>query len=372
MSTTGQNVSLEQLSAWAQRSRMVESPYGYGRYEIIRRLGRGGFGVACLANMVGVDAKVCVKLTLDQQSWHQEAYFGSLLEGHTRVTQLRESFPFQIRIRRRIVPAFASVFEYAENGDLEHFLKDKGKWTEARVRREGIALVKLLTQLHSSGFLHRDISLGNILVGAKGSLKLADFGIARQEFDGKGVRADDFNPRFVSDQKFFVGRLHWRTSDDVYQVGQILTAMLTGDTEELFRWNHIRALDVSQDLKEILQKATGARNNRYESAYEMLLALEGNDVEKPSVRTLSRKRVVFTGPLLIKREDAELMVTQAGGTVQRVVRQNTDVVVVGQRSKNYASKLRGRKLELAQALIKKGAKIRFINEPQFMRLGGRP
>ena len=62
------------------------------------------------------------------------------------------------------------------------------------------------------------------------------------------------------------------------------------------------------------------------------------------------------------------LVRQVGGTVQTAVHQNTDVIVVGQRSKLYKHKLKGKKLKAAELLNRKGARIRFVNEPQFMRL----
>jgi hypothetical protein len=63
-----------------------------------------------------------------------------------------------------------------------------------------------------------------------------------------------------------------------------------------------------------------------------------------------------------------LLVAQSGGTVQRSVTRETDILVIGQRSRFYKERLKGRKLKAAEAQNNKGRKIRFINEPQFMNL----
>ena len=86
------------------------------------------------------------------------------------------------------------------------------------------------------------------------------------------------------------------------------------------------------------------------------------------VRSLKDKNVVFTGPLSIKRHDAALLVSQCGGTVQSSVTPKTNVLVVGQRSKLYKGKIKGTKIRAAEELNRMGAKSRFINEPQFLRL----
>ncbi len=346
----------------------IGSSYNDTQYEIREVLGQGGFGIAFAARDCSSGEEVCVKLTEDQESWHQEAYFGSLLRGNRRVIQLIESFPYLTQFGDHQIPLYALVFEYAKNGHLGDYLVDRGPWEEARARREACALLKVLTELHAGGAMHRDITPMNVLVTGRGALKLTDFGIARQRLLGKEVPADCFNLGFVSYIKQNAGRRHWLMSDDVFQMGQLLAMIIRGDPTELVGQRALKKLECSDEVKKIISKAIGPRKDRYESAYEMMLALEGQDVEAPKVRTLSRKRVVFTGALTLKREDAALLVSQAGGVVQDSVHGNTHVVVVGQRSKLYQSKFKGKKLLAAQKLNKRGSNIRFINEPQFMKL----
>ena len=337
-------------------------------YELDEILGEGGFGIAFLGVERNSERRVCVKLTTDQDSWHREAYFGSLLRGNSRVIQMLESFPYHAQIGRHGFPSFVLVFEYAENGSLGDYLEKKGPWPEDRARREIAALLKVMTELHAGGAMHRDITPMNVLVTKAGNLKLNDFGIAQQELLGKAVPADVFNWGFVSHIKQQAGRRHWLTSDDVFQMGQLLGIVLRGDPSELLGARQIKKLNCSDELKAIISKAVGPRKERFETAYEMLLALEGQDVEQPAIRTLKNRRVVFTGPLSVRREDAAMLVAQVGGTVQGEVRGNTDVVVVGQRSKLYRHKMKGKKIKTAQELNRSGSKIRFINEPQFLRL----
>ena len=363
-----QRVVLDGICEVMENYKFVDSEYAEADYEIVECLGRGGFGVAFSAIDRCRGIPVCLKIMADQDSWHQECYFGSLLRGNSRVIQLLDQFPYRAQLGKHCYPAFVLVFEIAENGTIAEFLQRKGPWPETRARREIIALLKVLTELHAGGAMHRDITPMNVLVSSRGQLKLADFGIARQQLLGKNVPADVFNLGFVSQIKQDSGRRHWLMADDVFQMGQLLAMILCGDPTELLTLRQVNKLECSGDLRAIVRKAIGPRKGRYETAYEMLLALEGEDVDRATVRTLRNKRVVFTGPMAIRRQDANLLVHQAGGTVQGKVCTNTNVLVVGQRSKLYKQNLKGKKLLAAEKLNKNGARIRFINEPQFMRL----
>ncbi len=88
------------------------------------------------------------------------------------------------------------------------------------------------------------------------------------------------------------------------------------------------------------------------------------------LESLDGKKVVFTGPLSIRRYDAEVMVRQAGGSVADRVSPQVDVVVQGGRSPNYRNGHKGDKLCDAETLIRQGHPICIINEKEFREVVG--
>jgi serine/threonine-protein kinase len=227
----------------------------------------------------------------------------------------------------------------------------------------------MLDSMHAAGATHRDITPMNVFVSGNGTLKLGDFGIARHHVVGAPLTVDAFNPDFVTRGMRSYERRYWTPVDDIFQVGQLLAMLLTGQDEELLTPKQILALEGDPLLLTVCARAIGPRRRRYRDAFSMLMALEGDELSAgPDLRTLEGKTVAFTGPMRIRRLDAEVLVAQAGGTVAKRVTKEVDVLVQGSRSPNYKSGHVGEKLAAARSLIKKGYRIDVISEAQFRRL----
>jgi BRCT domain type II-containing protein len=114
---------------------------------------------------------------------------------------------------------------------------------------------------------------------------------------------------------------------------------------------------------------SSAPSSAREFAIEMLQALRGEQEPSNRIKSLKSKTVVFTGPLSIKRDDAALLVLQAGGMVARKVNGQTNVLVVGGRGDYQGGGNKGEKIRDAFRINKKTPnKIILIGEPNFMRL----
>lgn len=306
-------------------------------YEILEQIGEGGFGTTFRARNFG-PRKVwygpyCLKLLQDQRSWHGEAYFGELLKGDSRVIQLLDAFPYTVQAGGSVTLYFVLVSEYAPQGDLRSYLAERGAWREVRAVHEIVALLGVVERLHSIGILHRDLTPMNILVDARGRLKLADFGIARTAYAKPGVTADLRNQDFVTKGHAAHRHRYWTTQDDVYQLGQLLAMLLTGDAEGALSVRRLKRLTCSERVKRVILKATGARPHRYPHAMAMAAALQGK--EQTTTTTLKGKRLTITGILSMPREEAIIRIQQAGGQYQDKIRSNTDIVVVGRPSPAY-------------------------------------
>jgi serine/threonine protein kinase len=336
-------------------------------------LGQGGFGYAYRIQRLNAMElpveELCLKVTLDSESWHREAYFGELLKPYNRAIRMYESFPLFPPKKGQDI-RYCLVFELAECGTIrDHLEWTRRPWSVKKATQEIVALLKLLERLHGTGALHRDITPMNVFVCRNRLLKLGDFGITKHVLAGEQATASVFNPWFVSGKMAQGMQRYWLASDDVYQMGQLLAMLLRGDPNNLIEEQQVKQLPCDDELKRIIAKAIGPRKSRYENACELLRALEGDqDSRGPPVDSLIGKTVVFTGPLRLKRFDAAVLVRQVGGSVADDVSERVDVLVQGGRSPHYSDGHKGEKLCKAEKLMRQGHPISILSETQFLKL----
>ncbi|HET7807664.1 MAG TPA: protein kinase [Gaiellaceae bacterium] len=154
---------------------MTGSSVGGGRYRLERPLGHGGMGTVHLAHDVELDRPVAVKL-LAASLAGDEAF--------------RRRFLREARVAARLShPNVVAVYDAGETEDgLPYIVMEyvDGATLEGRgplppAEAVGLALQAChgLAHAHEHGLVHRDVKPHNLLLRSDGTLKVADFGIAR-------------------------------------------------------------------------------------------------------------------------------------------------------------------------------------------------
>ena len=355
---------------------VIVSPETRVRYRVDRLIGEGGFGQAYLATRVQrsrlVPPVVCIKASERIDGWIREAYFGQLLDGHPRAIRVFDMFPLP-RASGRIL--YCLALEYARQGDLRAYLHRTSKgWPERAVRREIAGILEVLGKLHRGQMLHRDLTPMNVFVCDGGTLKLGDFGIVRHQSDTRGFRAGTLNPLTAPSDILQGAAPKWQARDDVYQMGQLVGMLVKGDARARVRTKEVRKLKCSDHLKEIVYRCIGERRKRYESAQELIDALNTRPAPLKAgvLKSLKGAHLVFTGILSKPRAAAVRAAKRAGATVQSGPTVQTTAVVRGRPNPlQAAGRDAGRKLMEIKRLREKGHRITLLNEARFWKLAAR-
>jgi eukaryotic-like serine/threonine-protein kinase len=354
-------------------NQLIASPETGLRYRIERLLGKGGFGEVYLATRLGrstaVPQTVCIKVSDSIDGWVREAYFGKLLDGHPRAIQLFDVFPL-MRQDGRVL--YYLALEYACHGDLAAFLeRDEKPWTETGARREIAGILQVLGKLHRGQLLHRDLTPMNVFVCEGRTLKLGDFGIVRQQSDGRGITVRTMTALTAPSEIIAGSAPKWQARDDVYQVGQLLAMVVKGNARERVSTKEVRQLACSDQLKEIVYRCIGERRKRYESADELIAALRTPPANLKSgvLKSLKGVHLAFTGILSRPRAEAIAAARRAGAIVHGGPSMVTTVIVRGRPNVlQAAGRDGGRKLMEIKRLRERGYRITLLNEKQFWRL----
>ncbi|MBF0426927.1 MAG: serine/threonine protein kinase [Magnetococcales bacterium] len=171
-------------------------------YEIVKVLGKGGFGITYLARDTNLDQKVAIKEYLPKGFAVREKGRAVLpnsptdtktfewgLDRFLKEAQILARFkhPNIVRVMSffRDSNTAYMVMEYEEGESLDAILKAKKTLPENELVRYIAPLLDGIEELHKKDFIHRDIKPANILVRADGSPVILDFGSARQAIAGQ-------------------------------------------------------------------------------------------------------------------------------------------------------------------------------------------
>ncbi|XP_053185733.1 serine/threonine-protein kinase Nek1-like [Scomber japonicus] len=148
------------------------------KYEIVKKIGKGGFGTAILVKTkedghqyVIKEIFTSVMFTEDMQKAQKEVEVFSKM-NHPNIVKYKESFEERGRL--------CIVMDYCEGGDLSKKIKSqKGElFSEEQILDWFVQICLALKHIHDRNILHRDIKPQNIFL-KDGTIQLGDFGIAR-------------------------------------------------------------------------------------------------------------------------------------------------------------------------------------------------
>jgi tetratricopeptide (TPR) repeat protein len=276
----------------------AEARREFGGYELLGRVGAGGMGVVYRARQKGLNRLVALKVIRmrelasagEARRFRNEAETAAALE-HPHVVPVYEvnEHEDQLYYSMRLM----------EGGSLA---EQMGRFqNEPRGAARLVAIVARAVQYaHQRGILHRDLKPANILLDGEGQPHVSDFGLAKRvEADSSRTQSGVLvgTPSYMAPEQANGRKGAITTATDVYGLGAVLYAMLTGrppfqgesvlETLELVKNcdpeppRRINA-KVNRDLETICVKCLAKEADlRYDSAEAVAEELEGWMAGKP-------------------------------------------------------------------------------------------
>jgi serine/threonine protein kinase len=289
-----------------------ELPPQFGRYQILKRLGRGGMGSVYLAHDTQLDRRVALKVP------HFDAERGPrILERFYREARAAATLSH---------PNLCAVYDvgqvegipyltmaYVEGRPLSDFIDPK----KPIAPRQAAAVVRKLAlamqEAHAKGVIHRDLKPANVMITAAREPVVLDFGLsrllgkdqARLTREGRVVGT----PTYMAPEQILGDESAAGPACDVYALGVILYELLTGRAP--FEGTTLAVLsqiptvepppasalrpDLDARLEAICHKAMAKKvTDRYASMAELAAALQdylrGGQAAGPGASSAERVR----------------------------------------------------------------------------------
>lgn len=216
------------------------------RYEIRRKIARGGMADVFLARDRLLDRPVALKVLFPELSVDP-----SFVERFRREAQnaAKLSHPNIVSVYDwgEDANTYFIVMEFVDGKSLSAMLRENGPLPANRAATIGAEVAAALSAAHRNGVVHRDVKPGNVLIDDRGGVKVTDFGIARARNTTENLTqtgavmgtATYFSPEQAQghavDQR-----------SDVYSLGVVLYEMaagqapFSGDNPVTIAYKHVR------------------------------------------------------------------------------------------------------------------------------------
>lgn len=293
-----------------------------GKYEIIKVLGFGNFGITYLAStkievkgqigQMDVSINVAIK-EFYMKDLNNRMPDGTTVEGthNTMVKNYRQKFKKEAENLAKlhhpnivkVIEVFDEnnttyyVMEYIEGGSLDDYIKSKGHLSEEEALKCMMDITNALSYMHQNRMVHLDLKPKNIMRDPKGHLYLIDFGLSKQ-YDENGEPESSTSiglgtPGYAPlEQASYKQDGSLPVTLDIYALGASLYKMLVGKTppessyilNEGFPSSALLQTGISNDTITVVEKAMASmKKDRYQTVDSLSKALENVSAHVDSV-----------------------------------------------------------------------------------------
>ncbi len=292
------------------------------RYRIERRIGRGGMADVFLARDQLLARDVAVKVLFPEfavdpkfvERFRREAQSAAGLT-HPNIVNVYDWGRFET--------TYFIAMEYVEGRTLSDICRNGRQIDPGQAAEIASEVAGALGFAHEAGLAHRDIKPANILIGSNGTVKVADFGIARamnapveQNLTQTGSvmgTASYFSPEQAQG-----GQPDPRS--DLYSLGIVIYEMLAGSTP--FAGENAVAIAYKQvhDTPSPLTEINKAVPRPLEAIVEHLMAKSPSDRYQTAGELRDDLKRFRNGetPLAMRRNDKEAVDSNAPTTSNRI------------------------------------------------------
>ena len=200
-----------------------------GKYQVISVLGQGAMGVVLKAHDPTIERDVAIKVLAEHLAADATA-LGRFLAEAKAVGRINHPNVMAIYEICQEGPIHYLVLEYVAGGSVDDRLTERKSLSVFEATQVLIDACKGVGAAHAAGLIHRDIKPANFMRTADGTIKVADFGLAKAAANSdRGLTQVGMivgTPLFMSPEQCQAKSLDHRS--DIYSLGATYYTLLTG------------------------------------------------------------------------------------------------------------------------------------------------
>ena len=273
-----------------------------GKYELMKFLGKGGFGITYLGRHILLNKYVAIKEYFPKDNFRRESNgiqvsYSDKSVARRNIEKFLKEAKTMAELNHEGVVKVNDVFE--ENNTAYYvmdYIEGKSLAEQLPIAQEqALAYIKqaaeALQYVHTKGILHLDIKPANIMINQSGKAVLIDFGISKHyDSEGKGTSSSTqgYSSGYSPIEQMTPGGLKQFTPPtDIYALGATLYKIISGTTpptstdladEETLSRPENMSREVFGFINKCMQQK---RKDRPQTMSEVLGLIEALSGEKP-------------------------------------------------------------------------------------------
>jgi eukaryotic-like serine/threonine-protein kinase len=318
----------------------------YGRYRIVKELGKGSMGVVYQAHDPQIDRLVALKVMRPDRV-ASEAFLHRFMKEAKAIGRLSHPNMVVVYDVGEDQGTVYIAMEFLEGKPLNEIIAIDALQPDEIVDL-GVQVAEALDYAHRKGIVHRDIKPSNIIVQPDGQIKITDFGIAHIE-DPEATQQTQAGeilgtPAYMSPEQVLSQPVDGRS--DLFSLGVILYELATG--KRPFRGENLAAMfrnitgedplapskenpALAQDLSQIILRCLAkGPEKRFATGKELAEALRrsGSHASPSPIKALKTlRKPTLRAPVVVV---ALLLLAGAGGLIAYLASQkNVLTTIVG-------------------------------------------
>lgn len=289
------------------------------KYQIIDKIGQGGYGITYRAVDVETNTEYAIKEFFPKQIVERsedgktvklrEDRYASVYQKLIKQFLFEARFLAKFSLCKNIVPVYEFfeenqtayfVMKYLQGVNLREYIKvNKAEKKSVAINKVVDIMKQLLlglNELHGNNIIHCDIKPSNIFVEEDGTIKIIDFGLAKNMDDDMVI---GMTKMYVAPE--IVTRSKLGSYSDVYSAGVVMYELLTlrCPPEAILRLNGKEATEpikynpsITPELNDIVMRAIAIDvENRFANAIDFIDAIDGKSKVK-TIKQLEQARMM--------------------------------------------------------------------------------
>ena len=218
----------------------------FDSFEILSLLGIGSFGKVCKVRMKKTGKIYAMKI-LNKNFLIKNKILKHAITECNILKKSSSPFIITLHYAFQTPDNLYMILDYCPGGDLDFHIQIR-IFEEEEAKFYIAELILAIEYLHINNILYRDLKPENILIHSDGHIKLADFGLARENVKDGVTKSFCGSPSYLSPE--MIQKRESTKASDIYGIGAVLYEMMSGYTP--FYGNDLKTLYTNITQKKLM------------------------------------------------------------------------------------------------------------------------